>query len=237
MTDSPWNKDRYVGHRTAFTHADCRLLDELLSRRRDWRDLALMRVGIDSLLRAIDLVQLRVRDVRSGGKIVSELRIRQKKTKRGAVPVLTPGTRKVLAIWIDHARLRSGDFLFPGEQHGQHLSTTTLRRLVKNWATQLGLDPQHYSAHSLRRTKPLIMHQQGYDIVKIMTLLGHASLEPTTHYLHTLVTEAQSAALALIQNTNLGARDIVERSLAIAADICVYTNQNIVVEELDADAS
>jgi ATP-dependent HslUV protease subunit HslV len=48
---------------------------------------------------------------------------------------------------------------------------------------------------------------------------------------------AQAAALALIQNTDLGARDIVERSLAIAADICVYTNQNIVVEELDADSS
>jgi ATP-dependent HslUV protease subunit HslV len=48
---------------------------------------------------------------------------------------------------------------------------------------------------------------------------------------------AQAAGLALIQNTDLGARDIVERSLAIAADICVYTNQNIVVEELDADSS
>ncbi len=48
---------------------------------------------------------------------------------------------------------------------------------------------------------------------------------------------AQAAALALIQNTDLGARDIVEKSLAIAADICVYTNENIVVEELDADAS
>jgi ATP-dependent HslUV protease subunit HslV len=45
---------------------------------------------------------------------------------------------------------------------------------------------------------------------------------------------AQAAALALLQNTELGARDIAERALTIAGDICVYTNQNIVIEELPA---
>ncbi|MGB1271594.1 MAG: ATP-dependent protease subunit HslV [Endozoicomonas sp.] len=43
---------------------------------------------------------------------------------------------------------------------------------------------------------------------------------------------AQSAAKALYQNTEMGARDIVEKSLTIAADVCVYTNQNQVIEEL-----
>jgi ATP-dependent HslUV protease subunit HslV len=43
---------------------------------------------------------------------------------------------------------------------------------------------------------------------------------------------AQAAALALLQNTDLEARDIVEKALLIAGDICVYTNQNIVIEEL-----
>ncbi len=43
---------------------------------------------------------------------------------------------------------------------------------------------------------------------------------------------AQAAALALLQNTDLDARTIVEKALSIAGDICVYTNQNIVIEEL-----
>jgi len=43
---------------------------------------------------------------------------------------------------------------------------------------------------------------------------------------------AQAAAMALLQNTDLGAREIVERALGIAGDICVYTNRNIVIEEL-----
>ncbi len=43
---------------------------------------------------------------------------------------------------------------------------------------------------------------------------------------------AQSAALALYQNTELEARAIVEKSLTIAAGICIYTNSNLTIEEL-----
>ena len=43
---------------------------------------------------------------------------------------------------------------------------------------------------------------------------------------------AQSAALALMDNTDLNARDIVVKSLNIAADICIYTNKNQTIEEL-----
>jgi ATP-dependent HslUV protease subunit HslV len=43
---------------------------------------------------------------------------------------------------------------------------------------------------------------------------------------------AQAAALALSRETQLDARSIVERSLAIAADICIYTNRNFTIEEL-----
>ena len=42
----------------------------------------------------------------------------------------------------------------------------------------------------------------------------------------------QAAALALLENTDLGARDIVEKALQIAGNICVYTNQYISIEEL-----
>jgi len=43
---------------------------------------------------------------------------------------------------------------------------------------------------------------------------------------------AQAAALALLQNTTLDARAIAERALGIAADICIYTNRNLTIEEL-----
>jgi len=43
---------------------------------------------------------------------------------------------------------------------------------------------------------------------------------------------AQAAASALLKNTELSAREIVEKALLIAGEICVYTNQHITIEEL-----
>lgn len=43
---------------------------------------------------------------------------------------------------------------------------------------------------------------------------------------------AQSAARALLDNTELDAKSIVEKGLTIAGDICVYTNHNFTIEEL-----
>ncbi len=44
---------------------------------------------------------------------------------------------------------------------------------------------------------------------------------------------AQSAARALLGNTELNAREIVDKALNIAADICIYSNHNLVIETLD----
>jgi ATP-dependent HslUV protease, peptidase subunit HslV len=43
---------------------------------------------------------------------------------------------------------------------------------------------------------------------------------------------ALSAARALAENTNMEARDIVEKSMGIAADICIYTNRNLILDEI-----
>lgn len=44
---------------------------------------------------------------------------------------------------------------------------------------------------------------------------------------------AQSAAMALLENTQLSPKDVVKKALTIAADICIYTNHNTTILELD----
>jgi ATP-dependent HslUV protease subunit HslV len=44
---------------------------------------------------------------------------------------------------------------------------------------------------------------------------------------------AQSAARALLENTELSAVEVVRKSLSIAADLCIYTNQSLIIETLD----
>ena len=46
---------------------------------------------------------------------------------------------------------------------------------------------------------------------------------------------AQSAALALLENTDMDARAIVEKALKIAGDICIYTNHSVSIEELEIE--
>jgi ATP-dependent HslUV protease subunit HslV len=46
---------------------------------------------------------------------------------------------------------------------------------------------------------------------------------------------ARAAAKALIDNSKLGARAIVEKGLQIASEICVYTNNNFVIDELESN--
>jgi len=46
---------------------------------------------------------------------------------------------------------------------------------------------------------------------------------------------AQSAATALLENTKLSAKNTVEKALNIAADVCVYTNHHLTIEELDSE--
>lgn len=47
---------------------------------------------------------------------------------------------------------------------------------------------------------------------------------------------AQAAARAMLENTQMSAADIVRQGLIIAGDICIYTNHNLTIEELDSDS-
>jgi ATP-dependent HslUV protease subunit HslV len=46
---------------------------------------------------------------------------------------------------------------------------------------------------------------------------------------------AQAAALGLLENTKLSAAEIVRKGLTIAGEICIYTNHNLTIEELESD--
>jgi len=48
---------------------------------------------------------------------------------------------------------------------------------------------------------------------------------------------AQAAAMALVEHSELSARDIATAAMKIAASLCVYTNMQVTVEELETDQS
>jgi len=82
------------------------------------RELALFDLGIDSKLRACDLVRLRVRDVCHGDRVAPRAIVLQQKTQRPVQFAIMPPTREAVEAWIKHAGLKSESFLFPSRLNG-----------------------------------------------------------------------------------------------------------------------
>jgi ATP-dependent HslUV protease, peptidase subunit HslV len=86
----------------------------------------------------------------------------------------------------------------------------------------------------LRRLEALLLVA---DPEKIFVVSGNGDVIEPDHDVAAIGSGGQfalAAARALVEGSSLGARDIVERSLNIAADICIYTNRNLVIEDLRA---
>ena len=84
----------------------------------------------------------------------------------------------------------------------------------------------------LRRLEALLLVA---DPDKIFVISGNGDVIEPDHDVAAIGSGGQfalSAARALVEGSSLGAREIVERSLNIAADICIYTNRNLIIEEL-----
>ncbi len=110
------------------------------------------------------------------------------------------------------------------EKHQGNLTRSAVE-LAKDWRTDRMLRRLEAMLCVADREASLIISGTGdvlepeYDLMSIGSGSGFA----------------QAAARALMEHSTLSAREIVERALGIAADICIYTNHNLVLEELSAD--
>jgi ATP-dependent HslUV protease subunit HslV len=94
--------------------------------------------------------------------------------------------------------------------------------LAKDWRTDRALRRLEALLCVADRQSSLIISGNGDVIEPEESIMAVGSGGPF----------ALAAARALAASTELPAREIVERSLAIAADICIYTNRNLVIDEL-----
>jgi len=194
----PWNKGRSVGARKALSQQDVRQIRTSLIGQNNRHDLCLFLVAIDTMLRASDLLRLRVCDVvDSNGNVKTTFPWRQKKTASAVNPVLTPITQKAVIDWIVGSDKQSQDYLFTREKSNTEEPITIgfYRTLIKRWVAQIGLSSEDYSAHSLRRTKAIFLYKRGVSIEVIGRLLGHRSPASTIRYLGIDEAQAKQAAL------------------------------------------
>ena len=107
------------------------------------------------------------------------------------------------------------------EKHQGHLTRAAVE-LAKDWRTDRMLRRLEAMLVVADQTASLIISGNGDVIEPEESLIAIGSGGPY----------AQAAARALLDNSSLTAKEIVEKALHIAADICIYTNHNLTIETL-----
>lgn len=191
----PWNKGRLIGQKPPLKPQEIWAIRIRLEMDKRVRDLALFNLAIDSKLRGCDLVALRVDDILEGGTVAKRARIIQRKTGRPVRFEITGTAQESLAAWIAKAGLKPGDPLFPSRlDPATHLSTRQYARIVDSWIKSIGLNPETYGTHSLRRTKASLIYRRTKNLRAVQLLLGHTKLESTVRYLGIEVDDALEVA-------------------------------------------
>ncbi|MEW6166435.1 MAG: ATP-dependent protease subunit HslV [Pseudomonadota bacterium] len=110
------------------------------------------------------------------------------------------------------------------EKHGGQLLRAAVE-MAKDWRTD----------RYLRRLEALLIVA---DRENSLMISGNGDvMEPEAHGVLAIGSGgayAHAAARALVDNTDLGARSIVEKALHVAADICIYTNHTLTIETIEA---
>jgi integrase len=192
---APWNKGKLIGQKPPLKLQEIWSIRVRLEIAHRDRDLALFNLAIDSKLRSCDLVKLKVQDIAHGARILKRALVIQQKTKRPAQFEITPQTQESLLRWIGNKHLSGQSYLFPSRSKPDaHISTRQYARVVKSWLSLIGLLPEDYGTHSLRRTKATLIYKRTKNLRAVQLLLGHSKLESTVRYLGIEVDDALEIA-------------------------------------------
>lgn len=186
-----WNAGKKVGTKRPLTQKQVWAVRFFLDRERRIRDRALFDLAIDSKLRGCDLVKIRIRDLVAGPEISTRAIVVQQKTGRPVQFEITGDVRASLLAWLERRGGTVEDYAFPSRvNHAHHMSTRQYARLVDEWVTAIGLRPEEYGTHSLRRTKASMIYKATGNLRAIQILLGHSKIENTVRYLGVDVEDA-----------------------------------------------
>jgi integrase len=138
------------------------------------RDRFLFSLGINTGLRASDLVKLRVGDVR--GKSYTDI-VEEKTNKSRRL--------HLVAIQADIVEYCEGkkdiDFLFPSQKGGRHISTTQAYRILTKAGDWIGRND--IGTHTCRKTFGYHYYKRTKDVATLMEIFGHAAPSITKRYI------------------------------------------------------
>jgi integrase len=159
------------------------------------RDYCMFVLGINTNLRASDLLSIKVgqvRDLAAGG----ELSIKEKKTKKARTITLNESAIEAIQHYLQCTEdLADEDYLFKS-QRGT-LTVPSVNRLVKSWCKDINLKG-NYGSHTLRKTFGYHQRVQlNTSIPELMFMFNHSTQKQTLDYLCVQAEEIKDAYMKL----------------------------------------
>ncbi len=139
-------------------------------------------MGINNGLRASDLVRLKFSQVQ-GLKVGDAIKIIETKTKKENFLVINKLVHKALQNYDSKVEPDPDDYLFKSRKTNSHISSHTVGKLIRSWASSINLEGQ-YGSHTLRKTWGY--HQRanhGASFELICKRYNHSSPAITMRYL------------------------------------------------------
>jgi len=147
------------------------------------RNTAIFVTGINTNLRASDLVALRIKDVehlRAGDPLVN----RDQKVSRYVVRAVNKLVTEKIRAWLaEHPGRSNPEAPLFLSQRNCAITVPSLSRLVKEWCQAAGLRSGNYASHSLRKTWAFWAIEFGVPFYIVSAALGHRDHETTLTYL------------------------------------------------------
>lgn len=162
------------------------------------RDLAIFTVGVNTNLRASDLVKLKVGDLKylNPGEAFE---LREKKTQKKRTITMNKSVYGAIqSLLVTMPDANDEDYIFPSRKGRGPLTVSYLNSLVKEWTGMVNLRG-NFGSHTLRKTFGYI-HRTVFrtDIPTLMTLFNHATQKQTLDYLCVQPDEIKDAYLCEI---------------------------------------
>ena len=159
------------------------------------RDYCLFVLGINTNLRASDLLSIKVGQVRSlvaGGELV----MKEKKTKKERRVTLNESAVEAIKHYLSNVDLEDDDDLFKS-QRAATLTVPSVNRLVKSWCKAINLKG-NYGSHTMRKTFGYHQRvQRNTSVAELMLMFNHSTQKQTLDYLCIQPEEIKDAYMQL----------------------------------------
>lgn len=161
-------------------------IKKLLREEKSPRNYLMFTLGINSALRASDLLRLKVGDLLTDlGDIREYLYVKTKKTGRELKIYVNDNMQKAIKFYIYNENgLDPDNWLFYSKRNRERaISRIRLWVLIRRWAKLVKLSEERFGSHSLRKTWGYHARLSGFDIETIREKLGHRNSNITKRYL------------------------------------------------------